>query len=55
MPSLSKIAMLVAATPMMTSAFGLPFSASSFAVMMPVESRTQVISIVGLAFSNAAW
>src|SRR5512147_2564979 len=52
-PSLSKIAMLVAATPMMTSALGLAFSANSLAVMMPVESRTQTISMFGLAFSNA--
>ena len=47
MPSASKIAMLVAATPMITSALGLDFSASSFAVITPVESRTQLISISG--------
>ncbi len=47
MPSLAKIAMLVAATPMITSAFGAAFSARIFAVMMPVESRTQVISMSG--------
>ena len=55
MPSLSKIAMLVAATPITTSAFGLAFSASSLAVMTPVESRTQVISMSGFAFSKAFW
>src|SRR4029453_18043759 len=53
-PSFSKIARLVAATPMITSAFGLAFSARSFAVMIPVESRTQTISMFGLAFSNPA-
>ncbi len=52
MPSVSKMAMLVAATPITTSAFGLFFSASSLAVMMPVESRTHVISMFGLAFSK---
>src|SRR5512147_2028549 len=52
MPSASKIAMLVAATPMITSAFGLAFSASRRAVMMPVESRTQTISMFGFAFSK---
>jgi hypothetical protein len=55
MPSASKIAMLVAATPITMSAFGFDFSASSLAVITPVESRTQAISIVGLAFSNAVW
>jgi hypothetical protein len=49
------MAMLVAATPMITSAFGLAFSASNLAVMMPVESRTQTISTFGLAFSKPAW
>ena len=47
MPSFSKIAMLVAATPMITSALGAAFSARILAVMMPVESRTQVISMSG--------
>jgi hypothetical protein len=53
MPSASKMARLVAATPMTTSAFGLAFSASKRAVMTPVESRTQVILIPGFAFSKA--
>ena len=38
----------------MASACGLFFSASSLAVTMPVESRTHLISISGLAFSKAA-
>ena len=40
---------------MMTSAFGLAFSASSFAVMTPVESRTQVISMSGFALLKPSW
>ncbi len=55
MPSFSKIARLVAARPMMTSAFGFAFSASSLAVMTPVESRTQVISMFGLALLKPSW
>jgi hypothetical protein len=55
MPSVSKMARLVAATPITTSAFGLAFSASRRAVMMPVESLTQVIETSGLAFSKAVW
>ena len=51
----SKIAMLVAARPMTTSAFGLAFSASSFAVMTPVESRTQTISMSGFALLKPSW
>ena len=39
--------MLVAATPMMTSACGFAFSARTFAVMTPVESRTHFNSIFG--------
>jgi hypothetical protein len=45
--------MLEAARPQMMSARGLSFSAISFAVTTPVESRTQAISIVGLSVSNA--
>ena len=40
-------ARLEAATPMTTSACGLAFSASSLAVMTPVESRTHLISMSG--------
>ena len=53
MPSLSNTARLVAASAQTTSAFGLAFSASSFAVMTPVESRTQLISMSGFALLNA--
>ena len=49
------IAMLVAATPQMTSALGLAFSASSLAVMTPVESRTHTTSMPGLALVNPCW
>ena len=42
MPSVSKIAMLVAATPMITSALGAAFSARIFAVMIPVEALHQI-------------
>ncbi len=52
-PSLSSSASEDAATPITTSARGLAFSASRRAVMMPVESRTQVIVMPGFAFSNA--
>ena len=51
-PSSAKIAMLVAATPMITSAFGAAFSARILAVMIPVESRTHVISMFGYALLN---
>ena len=54
MPSLSSSMSEVAARPNTTSACGLAFSASSFAVTMPVESRTQWIVMPGLDFSNAA-
>ena len=54
MPSFSSSISEVAARPMTTSACGLAFSASSLAVMMPVESRTQWMSTSGLAASKAA-
>jgi hypothetical protein len=44
----------VEAQPQIASPRWLSFSASSFAVTMPVESRTQLISISGLSASNAA-
>ena len=47
MPSDFMSRRLVAASPQMTSALGLSFSASSFAVTMPVESRTHLISMSG--------
>jgi hypothetical protein len=47
MPFLSSSARLEAATPITTSACGLLFSASSLAVMTPVESRTHLISMLG--------
>ena len=40
------------AKPQTTSARGASFSASNFAVMIPVESRTHLILISGLAFSK---
>ena len=43
----SNTTMLEAATPMMASATGLFFSASSLAVTMPVESRVHLISMSG--------
>jgi hypothetical protein len=55
MPSEAKMPMLVAATPMITSAFGFDFSASSLAVMTPVESRTQTISMSGFALLKPSW
>jgi len=48
------LAFLLAATPITTSACGFAFSASSFAVITPVESRTHLISIVGLSFTKPA-
>ena len=54
MPSFSSSISEVAARPITTSACGLAFSASSLAVMMPVESRTQRMLTSGLASSNAA-
>ena len=48
MPCVSSSARLEAATPITTSACGLAFSASSLAVMTPVESRTHLISMFGL-------
>ena len=47
MPCLSSSARLEAATPITTSACGLAFSASSLAVITPVESRTHLISMSG--------
>ena len=47
MPFLSSSARLVAATPITTSACGLAFSASSLAVMTPVQSRTHLSSMSG--------
>ena len=47
MPSDFMSRRLVAASPQITSALGLSFSASSFAVTMPVESRTHLISMSG--------
>jgi len=54
MPSLSSSISEVAARPHTTSACGLAFSASSLAVTMPVESRTNFSSMLGFSFSNAA-
>jgi hypothetical protein len=53
-PIESKSAIDDAPKPQMTSARGLSFSASTRAVMTPVESRTHAISTSGLAFSNAS-
>ena len=47
MPCLSISARLVAATPMTASACGFAFSASSLAVITPVESRTHLSSMSG--------
>ncbi len=52
MPCLSSSISEVAATPQITSAWGLAFSASRRAVMMPVLSRTNLSSISGWAFSK---
>ena len=54
MPCVSSSARLDAATPMTTSACGFAFSASSLAVMTPVESRTHLISMFGLCFVKPA-
>ncbi len=53
MPSLSSSISEVAARPQTTSACGFAFSASSLAVTIPVESRTNLSSIEGLSFSKA--
>ena len=53
MPSSAKIARLVAARPMTTSAFGLAFSASSLAVMIAGRIAHPDDLDVGLAFSKA--
>ena len=45
----------MAATPITTSACGLAFSASSLAVMTPVESRTHLISMFGLTLLKPSW
>ena len=55
MPCLSSSARLVAATPITTSACGLAFSASSLAVMTPVESRTHLISMSGCTLLKPSW
>ena len=47
MPCLSSSTRLEAATPITASAWGLAFSASSLAVITPVESRTHLISMLG--------
>jgi hypothetical protein len=47
MPSPLKISIEEAATPRMASACGFAFSASSLAVMTPVEPRTNLSSIPG--------
>lgn len=54
MPSLSSSISDVAASPMTTSNLGSAFSASSLAVTMPVESRTQRILMPGFDFSKEA-
>ena len=54
MPLLLSSARLEAATPMTTSACGFAFSASSLAVMTPVESRTHLISMSGLTLLKPA-
>jgi hypothetical protein len=53
MPIESNRATLDAPRPQITSARGLSFSASTRAVMTPVESRTQAISTSGFAASKA--
>ena len=53
MPMLANRPTLEAARPQITSARGLSFSAISLAVITPVESRTQAISMVGLSASKA--
>ena len=55
MPCLSSSARLDAATPITASACGLAFSASSLAVMTPVESRTHLISMLGSTLLKASW
>jgi hypothetical protein len=52
MPSALKISSDEAETPRITSACGLAFSAMIFAVMTPVESRTNLRSMFGLVFWN---
>jgi hypothetical protein len=52
MPSFLSSMSEVAASPQMMSAWGLSFSASSFAVMIPVESRTHSISTSGWSWLN---
>ena len=55
MPFLSSSARLDAATPITASACGLAFSASSLAVITPVESRTHLISMSGLSLLKPSW
>ena len=52
MPSALKISTDEAETPRITSACGLAFSASTLAVITPVESRTNFRSMLGLVFWN---
>ena len=54
MPWVSSSARLDAATPITTSACGFAFSASSLAVMTPVESRTHFSSMFGFCFVKPA-
>ena len=55
MPLVSSSARLEAATPITASACGLAFSASSLAVMTPVESRTHLISMSGWTLLKPSW
>ncbi len=55
MPCLSSSARLDAATPITASACGFAFSASSFAVMTPVESRTHLMSMSGCTRLKPSW
>jgi len=53
-PCESSSARLEAATPITTSALGLAFSASSLAVITPVESCTHLSVMLGLCLVNPA-
>ena len=55
MPCLSSSTRLEAATPITASAWGLAFSASSLAVITPVESRTHLISMSGSTLLKPSW
>jgi hypothetical protein len=52
MPSFFSSISEVAASPQIASACGLSFSASSLAVMIPVESRTHWMSMSGWSLLN---